>query len=142
MSSLNSIANGKPSSLDDLSSSSEPSSSSSSSKDSLQANQFLAQNLEKVDKSLISTLKHPNIYSSLPQEVKNLIGRLERQYDLNLTQFAAVQPSVYFQANNVTIGTNSLPFVDQAARIGRRGYLTYLNLTSANSQLTWTVANS
>lgn len=80
MSSLTSIASGKGSPLEDMESGKEASPSSAS-------NQFTSQNLETVDKSLISVLKHPNVYSVLPQEVKNLIGKFERQYDLNLTQF-------------------------------------------------------
>ena len=84
----------------------------------------------------------------MPLEVKNLVSKFERQYELNLTQFSvpnspsAMPPLAYFQANNASYSPNSLPFVDQNARIGRRGFLTVLNVTSEVSSTVWAVANS
>lgn len=77
-------------------------------------NIFLSQNLETVDRSLISVLKHPNVFQQLPLEIKNLINKYEKQYNLNLTQFANPQshPQIYFESNNVTDSLNSSPFVD------------------------------
>lgn len=87
-------------------------------------------------------LKSKNIFPNLPGEVRNLLKSYETAFNWNSTKFEHMDPTLFFESNNQTATPVSQPVIDPQGKIGRRGFLTFVNNTSYKSTSVWTVLNS
>jgi hypothetical protein len=84
---------------------------------------------------LKALLKSKNIFSQLPLEVKNLMKNYKI---INATEHL----DEYFEANDAKISPNSIPLVDLQGKIGRKGYLTFIDHKTMESMSVWAVQNN